>query len=210
MACIKINGHVIVLKNALHILDLKSNLFSATQHCSNGTGCAFLIENGIMSVSFLSFSIHQDVPADGDLRLKLQPLTAPDWHLSSFECVRTKEITQEQSHLLNPVYFGSVMTRSQKQQHLQELRDKLQSNSSNHLESCDNNNTSTAPSNDRYISEGYPDESIKDYLSGLTIHDIRDYLNDNKLNDSNKSAFNKTPTTLPPQNSLESSCGNLE
>ena len=81
-ARIKVDGYVIILKNALHIPELESNLFSATRHGSNGDGCAFLITKGVMSLSFPDFTINQEVPLDGDLRIKLQPLNKTDWHFS--------------------------------------------------------------------------------------------------------------------------------
>lgn len=73
-ARIKIDGRVIILQNALHIPELESNLLSATRHGSNSSGCAFLISNGVMHLTFPKFTITQDVPSNGDLRLPLKLL----------------------------------------------------------------------------------------------------------------------------------------
>ena len=126
-ARIKIDGKVIVLPNALHVPGLESNLFSATRHGSNGDGCAFIISNGTMHLSFPTFSITRPVPSSGNLRVSLDKMTANDWIFNDFECgLQQMELFDSQVDFLNRVYFGRAVTRAQKKQKLNKLRAKLQ------------------------------------------------------------------------------------
>ena len=64
---IKIDGHIIVLENMLHVPNLESNLFSTTCHGSNDDGCSFLLAKGEMHLIFPTFTITRDISVDGDL-----------------------------------------------------------------------------------------------------------------------------------------------
>ena len=210
IAKIKIDGHIITLVNALHVPELESNLFSATYHSSNGFGCSFLLSQGLTHLSFPSFSISQSIPTDGDLCVKLQPLTTCDWHFSLFNCNSTEEpLMPDQVNFLNKIYFGRAITRAQEQAKLKELQSHLQSGN----ESCDNKETRTcrnSPANNRFIEEGNPDNVICDYLAGLTIHNICKYRNDTKLESTNSETMDCVAISPPPQYHLESSKGDVK
>ena len=63
----KINGHMIVLYNSLHVPNLDCDLFSATHHSMNGKGCSFLLTNGTLFLTYPHFTLEQLIPLDEDL-----------------------------------------------------------------------------------------------------------------------------------------------
>ena len=83
---IKINGRVVRLVNSLHVPDLDVNLFSCTRHGSNGKGNTFFLGDGKMHLTFPTFTVTDDIPADRDLKVPIQPLTEDDWGISNFVC----------------------------------------------------------------------------------------------------------------------------
>ena len=85
-SCIKINGHVIVLDDSLHVPDLDCVLFSATRHGLNGKVCYFLLSEGMLYLTYPIFTFKQPIPSDGDLRIELEDLTKHNWGLPDFIC----------------------------------------------------------------------------------------------------------------------------
>ena len=83
---VKINGRVVLLVNSLHVPDLDVDLFSCTRHGSNGTGNTFFLGDGKMHLTFPTFTVTGDIPADGNLNVPIQPLTEEDWGIPNFVC----------------------------------------------------------------------------------------------------------------------------
>ena len=80
----KIDGNVTRLVNSLHFPLLDSDLFSVTKHGRMGDGHSFLLEGGNMHLSFPKFSITQPIPANDDLRVSLQPMSADNWSIPNY------------------------------------------------------------------------------------------------------------------------------
>ena len=75
---LKINGHVVRLVNSLHVPDLDVDLFSCTRHGSNGKGNTFFLDDGKMHLTFPQFTVTDDIPTDGDLKVLIEPLSESD------------------------------------------------------------------------------------------------------------------------------------
>ena len=76
-----IDGHVTRLINSLHVPGLDCDLFPFTQHDMMGKGCAFVLRDGKMHLTFSKFTIIGDIPVNGDLKIRLDPLTEEDWEI---------------------------------------------------------------------------------------------------------------------------------
>ena len=85
-ARIKINGRVIRLVNSLHVPDLDVNLFSCTRHGSNREGNTFFLGDGKMHLTFPTFTVTDDIPKNGDLKVPIEPLSEEDWAVPNFVC----------------------------------------------------------------------------------------------------------------------------
>ena len=66
---VKINGHVVRIVNSLHVPDLDVDLFSCTRHGSNGKGNTFFLGEGKMHLTFPAFTVTNNIPKNGDLKL---------------------------------------------------------------------------------------------------------------------------------------------
>ena len=71
----KLNGNVTRVLNSLHVPGLDTDLFSVTKHGRMALGHSFILEGGDMHLTFPKFSITQDIPLNGDLRVPLDPMT---------------------------------------------------------------------------------------------------------------------------------------
>ena len=85
-AQMKIDGHVVCLVNKLHVPDLDFDLFSCIRHGANSKGNTFLLGEGKIHLTFLAFIVTDDIPANGDLKVQIQPLTKEDWGIPNFIC----------------------------------------------------------------------------------------------------------------------------
>ena len=74
----KIDSHVTCLINSLHVPGLDFDLFSCTRHGMMEKGCSFFLGDKKMHLTFLKFTISDDIPVNGDLRILLDPLTEED------------------------------------------------------------------------------------------------------------------------------------
>ena len=83
---VKINGHVVCLVNSLHVTDLDIDLFSCTRHGSNWKGNTFFVGEGKMQLLITSFTITDNIPKKGDLKVLIEPLTEDDWGIPNFIC----------------------------------------------------------------------------------------------------------------------------
>ena len=81
---VKINGYVVRLVNTLHVPDLDVDLFSCTWHSSNGNGNTLFLGEGKIYLTFPQFTVTDDIPANGDLKVPIQPLTDDDWGIPNF------------------------------------------------------------------------------------------------------------------------------
>ena len=97
----KINGHVVRLVNSLHVHDLDVDLFSCTRHGSNGKGNTFFLGEGKMHLTFLQFTVTDDIPENGDLKVPIEPLSESDWVITNLIC---DEIPLQDEQLTN---FGT-------------------------------------------------------------------------------------------------------
>ena len=46
-------------------------------------GCSFFLGDGKMHLTFPKFTISDDIPVNGDLRIRLEPLSEDDWEISN-------------------------------------------------------------------------------------------------------------------------------
>ena len=76
---VKVNDRVVLLVNSLHVLDLDVDLFLCTRHGPNSTGNTFFLGDGEMHLTFPTITVTDDIPADGDLKVPIQPLTEEGW-----------------------------------------------------------------------------------------------------------------------------------
>ena len=170
-ARIKIDGHVSILPNTLHVPSLDANLFSTTKHACNGAGCSFLLEKGSMHLSFPTFSVSRNIPSDGDLRVSLQPLDSVDWHVADHTCdgIEFDNSVFKQIQFLNRIHFGRAMTRAQKKQKLQELKQTLGTDT-------DTDTVSTASLTDDEISDDDDDDNGRFIYEGKSTMISKKYL----------------------------------
>ena len=75
---VKINGHVVRLVNSLHVPDLDVDLFSCTRHGSNGKGNTFFLGDRKIHLTFPQFTVTDDIPENGDLKVPIGPLSESD------------------------------------------------------------------------------------------------------------------------------------
>lgn len=220
-ARIKINGHVSRLSNALHVPSLDANLFSTTKHACNGSGCSFLLEKSEMHLSFPTFSVSQPIPADGDIRIPLQPLASIDWHLTNHSCdgIEFDNNVMQQIEFLNRVHFGRATTRAQKQAKLKELQDQFNTFTSESDDGTaatepvtddesDDDSSDESDDDDRFIHEGLDSNELRKYLGGITLQDVRDFMETHDVADSSSPSSN--PQNPPPYYKLESSQGDVQ
>ena len=147
IARVKINGKVIRLVNSLHVPDLDVNLFSCTRHGSNGKGNTFFLGDGKMHLTFPTFTVTDDIPADGDLKVPIQPLSEDDWAIPNFVCdgvpLQDKQLTNfgtqlafldnvlkgriasKDRKLADQLFKGRVMTRAQRKEAYTKLKHAL-------------------------------------------------------------------------------------
>ena len=86
--CVKIKGHVVRPVNSLHVPDLDVDLFSCTRHGSNRKGNTFFLGEVKMHLTFPSFTITDDIPKNGDLKVPIDPLSESDWAIPNSVCDR--------------------------------------------------------------------------------------------------------------------------
>ena len=77
----KMYDHVTCLLNSLNITGLDCDLFSCTRHGRNDKGCSFFLGASKMHLTFPNFTISDDIPANEDLRVQLEPLSKEDWEI---------------------------------------------------------------------------------------------------------------------------------
>lgn len=129
----------------------------------------------------------------------------------SLVTVQPNQAFVKKTHFLNKVYFGRAITRAQKKERLNKLHCHLNKNR-DEIESARHTDEpmdwiSLDPN--CYVETENPDQLIKEYLLGLTIHDIRNHLNNNKLELPEK-PFSKDKCSPPPLYHLESNRGNTK
>ena len=83
---VKINGHVVRLVDNLHVPDLDVDLFSCTRHGSNGKGNTFFLGEEKMHLTFPQFTVTDDIPENGDLKVPIEPLSESDWAIPNSIC----------------------------------------------------------------------------------------------------------------------------
>ena len=116
----KIDGHVIRLVNSLHVPDLDVDLFSYTRYGSNGKGNTFFLGDKNMCLSFLAFTVTNDIPKNEDLKVSIQPLTEDDWGIHSFICdgvlIQDEQVNTFATRLffLNNVLKGRIASDDRK------------------------------------------------------------------------------------------------
>ena len=66
-----------------------------------GKGYSFFLGDGKMHSTFPKFTISNAIPMNGDLRIRLNPLTKEDWKFSNTMCKETP------LHNLNLDHFGT-------------------------------------------------------------------------------------------------------
>ena len=215
---IKLDGKVQALKKSLHVPSLDCSLMSITRHGRSGKGCAFLIADSEMHLTFPNFSITAPVPENGDLRLELEPLSADDWGEPDFtyedEGDDFLDVLSNRLDFLNRVHRGRVLTRGQRTKNQDQLLSCLKNTTADidaarpsspdvdaQPSSCDE------PFDDDYLCEGDPGEMLKQALTELDVNDIRDFLNDGSNSDM---PFEKQLRAPPPQYHLESSRGDVK
>ena len=74
-SCMKIDGHVTHLIDSLHVPGLDCDLFSCTRYGMIVKGYSFFLGDEKMHFTFPKFTISDDIPVKGDLRIRLDPLT---------------------------------------------------------------------------------------------------------------------------------------
>ena len=73
-----------------------------------------------MYLTFSKFTISDDIPANGDLRIQLNTLTGEDWEIPNAICEGTTIHDQDLDHfgtrldVVNEILRERVMTRAQK------------------------------------------------------------------------------------------------
>ena len=73
-----------------------------------------------MHLTFPKFTISDDIPANGDLRIQLNTLTGEDWEIPNAICEGTTIHDQDLDHfgtrldVVNEILRERVMTRAQK------------------------------------------------------------------------------------------------
>ena len=176
---------------------LELSLFSTTKHARNGTGCAFLLLDSKIYLTFPQFSSTQPIPSNGDLRLDLEHLTENDWGIPTYVCNGEENDLEHLDnfghclYFLNKIFRGHAVTRAKRKEQLDALKRALgmlnsdtsdidisDATKKNPDTDCDNNFfDEELPS--RYLSEGSPDKLMMEALKELNIHDIRDFLQEN-------------------------------
>ena len=87
-----------------------------------------------MHLTFPKFTISDDIPVNGDLRIQLDPLTDEDWEIPNAICEGTTIHDQDLDHfgirldMVNEILRGRVMTRAQKRIQLDKLKQALGQN----------------------------------------------------------------------------------
>lgn len=72
--------------NGLHVPDLDVDLFSCTRHGSNGKGNTFFLGEEKMHLTFPQFTVTDDIPENGDLKVPIEPLSESDWAIPNSIC----------------------------------------------------------------------------------------------------------------------------
>ena len=75
----KHDSNVTCLVDSLNVTDLDVDLFSYTRHDSNGECNTFFLGDGTMYLTFPTFTVTDDIPENGDLKVPIQPFTEDDW-----------------------------------------------------------------------------------------------------------------------------------
>ena len=123
----KINGHVTRLINSLHVPGFDCDLFSCTRHGLKGKGFSFVLEDREMHSTFPKFTINDDIPINGDLRIRLNPLTDEDFEIPNSMCEETPlhylnlDNFSTKLDMANKVLRGRVMTRAERYSQLNNL-----------------------------------------------------------------------------------------
>ena len=114
----KNDGQVTRSINSLHVLGLDCGLFSCTRHGFKGKGYSFVLRDGEMHLTFPKFTISDDIPVNGDLMIRLDPLTEEDWEIPNTMCEGILLHNLNLDHfgtrldMVNEVLRGRVMTRA--------------------------------------------------------------------------------------------------
>ena len=144
-----------------------------------------------MHLTFPKFTISDDIPVNGDLRIRLNPLTEEDWEIQNTLCEGTplRDLNLDQFgtrlDMVNEVLRGRVMTRAQKRSQLNKLRQAPGQNQ----EGLINNNLLNS-------SDNFADNSNRDF--DLRDDDF-DLHNDATRGSSFKTAVIGIPTIFQAQ-----------
>ena len=74
------------LINSLHVPGLDGDLVSCTRHGLKRKGYSFVLGDGEMHLIFPKFTISDDIPVNGDLRIRLGLLTEEDFEIPNSVC----------------------------------------------------------------------------------------------------------------------------
>ena len=77
---------MLLVQSTVYVLDLDVDFFYCIQHGSNGEGNTFFLGDGKMYLTFLTFTVMDDIPKNGDLKVPIQPLTEDYWSIPNFIC----------------------------------------------------------------------------------------------------------------------------
>ena len=83
---LKINGRVVCLVNSLYVPELDVDFFSYTRHGSNRKGNTFFLGDGKMHLTFPHFTVTDGIPANGDLKVPIEPLSESNWAIPNLIC----------------------------------------------------------------------------------------------------------------------------
>ena len=173
-------GRIVRLVNSLHVyvLDLDVDLFSCTRHGSNGKGNTFFLGEGKIHLTFPTFTVTDGIPADGDLKVPIQPLADNDWDIPNFVCegfllqdkqlptfgtqlpfldnVLKGRVTGQDRKLADQLFKGQIMTRAQRKEAYNKLHHALGWNFARNEEANygDKNGSNDAYGNENDVAEG--------------------------------------------------------